>query len=105
MGLQIPIVRVFARMYVLTPEEGGRKMPVYDGYRPDHFFGKLEDGAFMGRIDVPEGGIIHVGETRDLWITFIDSPGLDEHLFSGNNWRINEADRPVATAKILSVER
>ena len=80
-------------------------MPVYDGFRPDHFFGELRDGAFMGRIDVPEGEMIRPGERRDLWVTFINSPGLDAHLFPGNKWPIYEADRPVAKAKFLRVER
>ena len=92
-------------MYVLRPEECGRKTPILDGYRPNHFFGELKDGSFMGRIDIPDDGVINLGETRDVWITFIDSPGLAAHLTPGNRWKITEAANPVATAEILKVEK
>src|SRR5471030_3118322 len=105
MGLQIPTICVFARMYVLTSEEGGRKTPIFDDYRPNHFFGELKDGSFMGKIEIADNKMVHPGETKDLWITFSNSPGLDAHLFPGNKWRINEGDRPVALAEVLRVEK
>ena len=104
MSSQISTIRVFARIYLLTPEEGGREFPILGVYRPDHFFGELKDGAFMGQIELSENEMLHLGETKDLWITFIDSPGLNAQLFRGNSWRINEADKPVAVAEVLMVE-
>ena len=97
-------VRAIARLHVLTAEEGGRRGPFCGGYRPNHNFGGPENrNFFIGQIEVPEGEWVHPGETRELTITFLNVAELAEHLSVGTRWRIQEGERLVASAELLSI--
>ena len=42
------LLTISATIYFLPPEEGGRKTPIFSGYRPALYFGeKQTDGAIM----------------------------------------------------------
>lgn len=99
-----PLIRVLARVHVLTPEEGGRNAPFTARYRPNHNFGQEDDRDFyIGQIEVPEGEWVHPGETRELVITFLNVVGLAEQLTAGWRWRIQEGARLVAVAEVLAL--
>ena len=94
--------RVKAVIRLLSPEEGGRQVPVGSGYRPNHNFGNPQSNQFyIGQIEVPENTWIHPGETHDLTITFLPGPGLSELLQVGRTWRIQEGSKLVARGQVL----
>jgi len=97
-------IRVLARISVLTTEGGGRKGPFTTGYRPNHNFEGPNDRVFyIGQIEVPEGTWVHLGETHDLVVTFLNVVGLADLLQVGRTWRIQEGPKHIATAKVLVV--
>jgi translation elongation factor EF-Tu-like GTPase len=97
-------IHVLARISVLRTEDGGRKGPFTDHYRPNHNFGGPDDREFyVGQIEVPKGSWVHPGETRDLPITFLNGPGLADLLQVGRQWRIQEGGHHVATAEVLEL--
>jgi translation elongation factor EF-Tu-like GTPase len=97
-------IRVLARIKVLRTEDGGRAGPFTKNFRPNHNFGALNDRFFfIGQIEVPEGKWIHPGETHDLEIAFLNVRGLIENLSIGRVWRIQEGERYIAAAEVLSL--
>lgn len=101
---QSELIRVLARVQVLTAGEGGRTHPFTSGYRPNHNFGAAGSREFfIGQVEVPENGWVYPGEARELAITFLNAVGLREQLTPGRRWRIQEGGRLVATAELLSL--
>ena len=99
-----PLV-VRARIAVLATKDGGRSSAFTKGYRPNHNFGSSENRSFLiGQIEVPEGEWIQPGETREVFVRFLNVRGLAQELNAGRNWRIQEGSKLVATAEVLSVE-
>jgi len=99
-----PSRRVLARLSFLSAEEGGRSWPCWGVYRPNHNFGGPDDRQFyIGQVQVPEGEVVHPGETRNLEVWFLNGPGLAELLQVGRQWRVQEGKNLVANAEILEV--
>jgi elongation factor Tu len=73
-------------------------------YRPNHNFGGPDDRQFyIGQVQVPEGEVVQLGETRNLGGWFLNGPGLSELLQVGCQWRVQEGKKLVANAEILEV--
>ena len=98
-------VRVLARISFLSAEAGGRAEPIVQRrYSPQHNFQSSKYHFFyIGEVEVPDGATINPGETHDLTINFMGGPGLLESLTVGKHWRLQEADRLVAYAELLSI--
>ncbi len=97
-------IKVLARISVLKTEDGGKLQAFTKNYRPNHNFGSSENiDFFIGQIEVAEGEWIQPGETHDLQITFLNVIGLAEKLQIGNRWRIQEGQKLVAHAEVLSL--
>jgi translation elongation factor EF-Tu-like GTPase len=95
-------IKVLARVSMLSTEDGGPSYPISKSYRPNHNFGDVQDNQFyIGQVEVPEGTLVHPGETRELMVTFLNGPGLSELLREGRTWRIREGSKLVATAQVL----
>ena len=92
---------VKARIRLLSADEGGRTLPVYGRYRPNHgFFDNDRSEMMIGQIDfgtVP----CHPGETRDVTIEFLDAPELNDLLQNGREWRIQEGDRLIGVGLVI----
>jgi elongation factor Tu len=59
---------IFAKIYFLSPEEGGRKTPIFSGYRPALYFGEKQmDGAIM----LTSGGRAVLGTECEVVIKFL----------------------------------
>ena len=98
-------LKVKARISVLRTEDGGRKGPFTKNYRPNHNFSDTANrNFFIGQVEVEQNEWVHPGETRELWITFINVRGLAEFLTPGRKWRIQEGSKLVARAEVLNVE-
>lgn len=99
-----PPRRVLARMSFLSTDEGGRRGPCWGAYRPNHNFGGPHDRQFyIGQLQIPEGEVVHPGETRNLEVLFLNGPGLTDLLHVGCRWRIQEGEKLVANAEVLKV--
>jgi len=97
-------IRVLSRISVLRTEDGGRAGPFTHHYRPNHNFGGPEDRVFyIGQVEVPEGAWIHPGDVCELTITFLNVRGLSELLHVGRKWCIQEGEKLVAAAEIVSL--
>ena len=98
-------VRVVARISFLSSEAGGRTEPItVRRYSPQHNFQSTKYHFFyIGEIEIPDGTAINPGETHDLAVNFMGGPGLLESLTVGRSWRIQEADRLVAYAELISI--
>jgi translation elongation factor EF-Tu-like GTPase len=97
---------VLARVSVLSTEDGGKAGPFGEKYRPNHNFGDAGSRDFyIGQIEVPAGVWVYPGQTKEFQITFLSAPGLSQHLFIGNRWRIQEGAKLVAMGEVLKVDR
>jgi translation elongation factor EF-Tu-like GTPase len=95
-------IKVLARVSVLSIEDGGPSQPISKSFRPNHNFGEAQDNQFyIGQVEVPESTLVHPGETRELMVTFLNGPGLNELLHQGKTWRIQEGSKLVAQAEVL----
>jgi translation elongation factor EF-Tu-like GTPase len=98
-----PARRVIAKISVLSGESGGHDLPGGARYRPNHNFGAPENREFyIGQVEVPPEGL-RVGESRVLSVTFLGAPGLDDVLYPGRRWRLQEGGRWVATGELVEV--
>jgi translation elongation factor EF-Tu-like GTPase len=96
------LLRVLARVRVVSTEEGGKQQPFTARYRPNHNFGSSRNRQFfVGQVEVAEGDWVHPGETRDLVITFLNVVELSELLKVGRVWRMQEGSKLVAMAEVL----
>ena len=95
---------VKAKLHLYPTEEGGKTVPIADGYRPNHNFGG-PDGRdfFVGQVEIRGEERMFPGDTHEVFVHFLDSEGLKDHLVVGNVWRIQEGISLVGTAEILSV--
>lgn len=101
------LIWVYARVEVLSTQDGGRSGPFANRYRPNHNFGGPENRVFyIGEIVLEEDEKIYPGETREILIRFINVQDLKEFLMVGRSWRIQEGGKLVANAEVISrVER
>ncbi|MTB50752.1 hypothetical protein [Lewinella sp. W8] len=103
------VIRVRAKVRFLPPDEGGRSIPVYDGYRPNHVF-EYDDQqnmieAFMGVIDFNSPEHLELGQEYEVNIRFVMTRGLENHLEAGRKWWMHEGPFLVGEAELLSIEK
>lgn len=95
---------VRAEVRLLPASENGRTKPLRGSYRPNHnFFGPESREMTVGFIELPEGTELYPGQSMEIPITFWWWPGLENQIYPGREWRIQEGARLVATGKIIEV--
>ena len=95
------VIKVKAHIKMLSSSEGGREHPIYNGYRPNHNFGGVDDNEFYpGEIKVDDSNIKN--ETNVI-INFIGNDKLKKILKPNIEWRIQEANRLVGIGTVLEV--
>lgn len=91
-----------AEIYALRTDEGGRRTPIFTGYRPNHAFGRgdLLDGALHEYLDTD---ILHLGHvTRaNLWLLCPDA--LEGHFFAGMRFTVQEGDKVVGYGTVTTI--
>jgi translation elongation factor EF-Tu-like GTPase len=100
------VITVLAHIELLSPEDGGRTLPVIGGtsYRPVHnFFGPANLDMANGSIELPDGAQLRPGEGANLKISFLDFPRLREAMRPGLEWMIQEGPRIVGRGKVLKI--
>lgn len=97
-GLIRPYTRIEARVYILTPSEGGHRLPLHTGARPLFQFYGLVD--LPGLIDL-HGGLLKTnhGDTVNMSVTLTDAVGLSV----GQEVVIREANSTIGIGKITAL--
>lgn len=97
-------ILVRARVRLLPSVESGRTAPIRGSYRPNHnFFGPDDRNMTIGSIDLPNGMELHPGESIDVPVKFWNWPGLDDQIYAGREWRIQEGATLVGIGTVLEV--
>lgn len=86
-----------AEFYLLTKEEGGRRTPIMDGYRPQ-FFVRTTD--LTGTVKLPAGvDMIYPGSSATVHINLIDSLALEK----GTRFAVREGGRTVGCGVVTKL--
>lgn len=94
----------FTAMVALFPtENGGRKSPVYDHYRPS--FGFNSANQFSGEVSFPDMGVLKPGGTANAVIKLLPSRHIRQHLKTGDSFTILEGDKVVGTGVIQAIQQ
>jgi elongation factor Tu len=97
-GSVTPHTKFTAAAYVLTPEEGGRDLPFYKGYRPQFFFRTTD---VTGTIDLAEGvDSVMPGDNVKLKVVLIAPIALEQ----GSRFAIRQGNRTVGMGVVTSLE-
>jgi len=85
-----------AHVYLLTPEEGGRRTPIASGYRPQFF---LRTTDVVGEVDLGEVDLGVPGERLSVTVKLGKPVPLDRGL----GFTIREGGRTVAAGSVTEV--
>ena len=97
-------ILVLAKIRLLPTAESGRTTPIKGSYRPNHnFFGPDDRTMTVGFIDLPDGKELHPGKSMEVSIKFWKWPGLEDLIYPGREWRIQEGGRLVGFGTILEI--
>ncbi|MFC4764298.1 EF-Tu C-terminal domain-related protein [Dyella koreensis] len=103
-GSGAKVIRVQAKIHMLSAQGGGRTSPVTTRYRPNHNFGGVAGLTFyIGQFEVPGDRWVEPGETAELVVEFLNVVGIAELLQPGRRWRIQEGGKLVGEAEVISV--
>jgi hypothetical protein len=94
--------------FCLKPvEEGGRRGPIFSGYRPNWHIGRFYEGKpwhFDGQLEVT--GTEHVAPgTCGVGRIQVMSPEYWQHLRVGDQIEMGEGPRVIAVATITAIHR
>ena len=100
------IVHVRARIEPPPSDQSGRTQPIRGSYRPNHnFFGPDDRIMAMGFIHLPGGMELHPGESIETVVRFLSWPGLEEQIYPGREWRIQEGAKLVGMGTVIEIVR
>jgi len=92
-----------ATLSLFPTENGGRKKPVYDHYRPSFAFNTINH--FSGEISFPNLDELRPGGTATANIKLLASRHISQKLKSGDSFTILEGDKIVGTGVIIEIEQ
>jgi translation elongation factor EF-Tu-like GTPase len=87
-------------MTFLTPEEGGRRTPAFEGYRPQFYFGGHDYDAQHYYIGTDS---VLPGQTVRAYLAFRSPDRLVGQLHPGLEFSIREGSRTVARGRVLQL--
>ena len=95
------VAKISAKIYLLRPEEGGRKTPIFTGYRPTVYFGDRQtDGliVFHGEEKPALGG------EYTVTLSLAHPEYLGDTLQKDATFDCREGARIVIRGKVLEVQ-
>jgi len=92
-----------ATLSLFPTENGGRKKPVYDHYRPSFSFSTLQH--FSGEICFINLKELQPGGTATAIVKLLPSRHIRQNLKSGDAFTILEGDKIVGTGVIQHIEQ
>ncbi len=94
----------FTAILSLFPtEQGGRKRPVYDNYRPSFSFNSANH--FSGEVSFPNLEELKPGETATAKVNLLPSKHISQHLKIGDSFSILEGQKVVGTGVIQEIQK
>jgi len=95
------VTKISAQIYLLRPEEGGRKTPIFTGYRPTVYFGDRQmDGLIVFHCE--EKPALRGEYTVTLSLTHPEY--LGDTLHKDATFDCREGARIVVRGKVLEVQ-
>jgi len=96
-GAITPHTKVKAEVYILTRDEGGRRTPFFDGYRPQFFFRTTD---VTGTAHLPEGvEMVMPGDNVNMDVELIAPIAMDQEL----RFAIREGGRTVGAGVVTDI--
>ena len=96
------LLTISAKIYFLSPEEGGRKTPIFSGYRPALYFGeKQTDGAFI----LTSGGGALPGTECEVIIHLLHPEHVGGTVKPMATFEAKEGSRVVGRGQVLCTLR
>jgi elongation factor Tu len=92
-----------ATLSLFPTENGGRKKPVYDHYRPSFAFNSINQ--FSGEVSFPNLEELMPGGTATANVKLLPSRLISQKLRSGDSFTILEGDKVVGTGVIVQIEQ
>ncbi|HWD49931.1 MAG TPA: hypothetical protein VG309_08375 [Rhizomicrobium sp.] len=94
------IVVARARVHLLSTIKSSRR----GKYSPNHnFFGPNNLDMTIGFMEFPEGVELRPGESIEVPISFWNWPGIENEIYPGREWRIQEGLKLVGIGTIVEV--
>jgi translation elongation factor EF-Tu-like GTPase len=94
----------FTAILSLFPtQNGGRKKPVYDHYRPSFSFSTKKH--FSGEVSFPDVEELQPGGTTTANVKLLSSPNIRQNLKSGDPFTILEGDKIVGSGVISEIQQ
>jgi translation elongation factor EF-Tu-like GTPase len=91
-----------AALSLLPTDQGGRKNPVFNHYRPSFSFGSKQH--FSGEIIFSNTVELHPGNAAIAKIKLLPSRHINEHLKPGTLFKIFEGEKVVGMGIINSID-
>ncbi len=89
---------ISAKIYFLRSEEGGRKTPIFSGYRPALYFGeKQTDGAIM----LTSGSRVVPGTACEVLIHLLHPEHVEDAVKPMATFEAREGSRVVGRGHVL----
>ncbi len=89
-----------AEITFLTPEEGGRKTPVFSGYRPQFYYDGHDWDAIHDYGDVAQ---VAPGQTVTALLVFLSPAYHLGRLYPGKQFQIREGQRIVGHGRVTKI--
>lgn len=94
------LIAISAKIYFLRPEEGGRKTPIFSGYRPALYFGeKQTDGAII----LASGSGVIPGTECEVVIKLLHPEHLGDALKPRATFEAKEGSRVVGRGQVVGI--
>jgi elongation factor Tu len=93
--------KISAKVYLLSTDEGGRKLPIGTGYRPAIYFGKKQTDGILSfhRDEKPT-----LGSEYTVTIGLIHPEYLGKALKKGAVFDLKEGSKIIARGTVLDVK-
>jgi translation elongation factor EF-Tu-like GTPase len=101
----LPANSIEARIFVRSTADGGRRHPVFSGYRASFWLGRREDGRSAyndAGVYLKVGEELAPGQTGEAWLIPL-RPEFWGHLRVGDVIEMSEGERVVGTATVTAV--
>jgi elongation factor Tu len=100
------LIKVKAKIRLLTAAEGGRTNPIKSGYRPNHVFTPPQNNnweTYIGDLQFEESDFFEPGETKIVTARFLNSRDIEKYINVGQKWLLYEVPRVIAEGEILAI--
>ena len=92
-----------AILSLFSTENGGRKRPIYDNFRPSFSFNSVNHVS--GEITFPEQEEVLPGTTAKAIVKTLPSKHVRQHLKSGDSFTILEGSKIIGSGVIQQIDQ